>query len=100
MTPPKLDPRLKLVDIMDGNATVTLRDNPNTSTPFVHRVTVGGDEIARGDGTTFTTPTYTGWAEGLTGYPNSIVGAIYPTRTAAANSLLEGLLWEAERNTP
>lgn len=92
----KLDPRLKLVEIMDGEATVTLRDYPLPEEPFVHKVIVGGYEIADSDGSITTTPEYVGWSRGVLGSKEPF-GPIYPTRTAAANAELPELLRKRDR---
>lgn len=94
----KLDPRIKLTGIQDGYAEVSLRESANPNPyersyfVFVHRIFINSETIVRKDCTTWETPEVDGWAQGLIGYPNSIVGNIYPTRAMAANSVIDQLL--------
>lgn len=98
MSSQKLDPRIKLTGIQDGYAEVSLRESTNPNQymrpyfTFIHRVFVNSETVVRKDGTTWETPEVEGWAQGIIGHPNSIAGSIYPTRTMAANSVINQLL--------
>jgi hypothetical protein len=94
----QLDPRIRLYDVCDGEASVALADDngeldtDESYRPFVMKVTTGGVTVVRRDGSEYTTPTVTGWAEGVPAGEGRFVGSLYPTRAAAANSLVDILL--------
>lgn len=92
----KLDPRIKLVDIEKGYARLTLRDSHweqrilSMSSFYVSEKMVDEVIVWNKDGSKTVIPEARGWAFG--GYNREL----WPSRTDAANTALESLLY-AER---